>query len=521
MRRMGGTKAHTRSSRRKTGPTSPSKPTQSSAALLNSNERFQELVENANDAIALLSPDGIIEFINRGAERLLGWTREELLGSHMQKVVTPATVRLIEERTARFLAGERLPSIFEAELVHKDGSVVPVEARARVIRNEAGQVIGYQGVYRDVRDRKQAEQRLREREAYFRALSERTADMITIVDADGAIRYVSPSAERILGFAEGEVLGQRGCDFIHPDDVARVMEAFHALLTTPGQTTLVQLRVRDHRGAWHDVEATGANLLEDPLVRGVVINARDMTERMLAEQALRASEERYRRVSESISDYAFSFRIDERGDLYIEWLTDSFPRITGYTVEELLGKPNPLHLYIHPDDVGRVIDTVRTLTPGTVGEYTFRIRTKAGDVRWMRSRAQITVENGKVVRLYGAARDITTERKAQEELQASEARYTEVVAAAPDVIYTLDLDGNLTSLNPAFTTQTGWTREEWDRKSFFLLIHDEDVSRARGLFQQLREGHEVEVFTLRVRTKDGGYRVGEFAPCRNGRMGSS
>ena len=288
------------------------------------------------------------------------------------------------------------------------------------------------------------------------------------------------------------------------------MEQFHTLLTTPGQTTLVQLRVRDHRGAWHDVEATGANLLEDPLVRGVVINARDMTERMLAEQALRASEERYRRVSESISDYAFSFRIDERGDLYIEWLTDSFPRITGYTVEELLGKPNPLHLYIHPDDVGRVIDTVRTLTPGTVGEYTFRIRTKAGDVRWMRSRAQITVENGKVVRLYGAARDITTERTAQEELQASEARYTEVVAAAPDVIYTLDLDGNLTSLNPAFTTQTGWTREEWDRKSFFLLIHPEDVSRARGLFQQLREGHEVEVFTLRVRTKDGGYRVGEF-----------
>ena len=204
MKRMGGTKAHTRSSRRKTGPTAPAKPTQSSAALLNSNEQFRELVENANDAIALLSPDGIIEFINRGAERLLGWTREELLGSHMQKVVTPATVRLIEERTARFLAGERLPSIFEAELVHKDGSVVPVEARARVIRDEAGQVIGYQGVYRDVRDRKQAEQRLREREAYFRALSERTADMITIVDADGAIRYVSPSAERILGFAEGE-----------------------------------------------------------------------------------------------------------------------------------------------------------------------------------------------------------------------------------------------------------------------------------------------------------------------------
>ena len=98
----------------------------SASFLLDSENHFRELVENANDAIALLSPEGIIEFVNRGTEKLLGWTRKELLGSHIRTVVTPATLSLVEERTRRFLAGERLSSIFDAELVHKDGRIVPV-----------------------------------------------------------------------------------------------------------------------------------------------------------------------------------------------------------------------------------------------------------------------------------------------------------------------------------------------------------------------------------------------------------
>jgi PAS domain S-box-containing protein len=510
MRRTKDGKADTRHAPRHVPPTPPRARKQTSSALLDGEDRFRELVENANDAIALLSPTGIIAFVNRGTERLLGWTRRELLRHHMRKVVTPATLRLVEERTARFMAGERLPSIFDAELLHKDGTVIPVEARARVMRDAAGQIIGYQGIYRDVRERKQSEQRLREREAYFRALSERTADMITIVAANGTIRYVSPSAERILGFTEGEVLGQRGFDFIHPDEVGGAMAQFQELLSTPGHTALVHLRVRNHLGAWRYVEATGANLLDDPLVQGVVINSRDITERMQIEQALRASEERYRRVSESISDYAFSFRLDAHGDLAIEWLTESFTRMTGYTVDELLGTPNPLHRYMHPDDVERVMRTVRALTPGTIGEYEFRICTKAGEVRWMRSRAQVTVEHGKIVRLYGAARDITQERAALAALQEQKAQYEQMVEAAPDVIYTFDPEGTLTSLNAAFTTRTGWTTDEWAHQSFFLLIHHDDAAHARSVFQQLREGKEVADFIVRVRTKEGSYRVGEF-----------
>src|SRR5262245_48719814 len=89
-------------------------------ALQESEERYRNLFEHANDAIATFTLDGVITAVNRAAEQLVGWPRAELIGQHASKVATPAAVALAEERTQRFLAGERLPSsMFEAELVHR------------------------------------------------------------------------------------------------------------------------------------------------------------------------------------------------------------------------------------------------------------------------------------------------------------------------------------------------------------------------------------------------------------------
>jgi PAS domain S-box-containing protein len=150
-------------------------------ALRASEERYRSLFENANDAIVTFTLDGIVTSVNRGLEVMLGWSREELIGQHYRKFVTPASVALGEERTRRFLAGERQPSIFEGEHVGKDGRVVPVEVRTRPIRDRAGRPVGFQGIYRDLTARKQAEEALRRAkeaaEAANRAKSEFLATM--------------------------------------------------------------------------------------------------------------------------------------------------------------------------------------------------------------------------------------------------------------------------------------------------------------------------------------------------------
>jgi PAS domain S-box-containing protein len=125
--------------------------------LRESEQRYRNLFENANDAIVTFTLEGTVTSVNRGLEAMLGWSREELIGQHYRKFVTPASVVLGQERTRRFLAGERLSSIFEAEMMGEDGRIIPVEVRTRAIYDSGGKLIGFQGIYRDMSIRKELE----------------------------------------------------------------------------------------------------------------------------------------------------------------------------------------------------------------------------------------------------------------------------------------------------------------------------------------------------------------------------
>src|SRR5262245_24379238 len=104
------------------------------AANEDNGEFYRKVFEDANDPIAVFDMDGTIIKMNRGAERLLGWSREELLGKHYRQVTTPTSVAWVEERRRRVLAGESLPQRpYELDLQRKDGSTVKVEARTQVL----------------------------------------------------------------------------------------------------------------------------------------------------------------------------------------------------------------------------------------------------------------------------------------------------------------------------------------------------------------------------------------------------
>jgi PAS domain S-box-containing protein len=128
------------------------------SALQESEQRYRELFENAGDMIAILALDGTVTDVNREAEVLVGRPREEAVGRHFHEFLTPAANALTEERFRRFSAGEEVPAVFELELVHKNGGVVPVEVRARFIRDAEGNLIGIQTVHRDISARKMLEQ---------------------------------------------------------------------------------------------------------------------------------------------------------------------------------------------------------------------------------------------------------------------------------------------------------------------------------------------------------------------------
>jgi diguanylate cyclase (GGDEF)-like protein/PAS domain S-box-containing protein len=193
------------------------------------------------------------------------------------------------------------------------------------------------GTVHDITQRKRAEEKLRESEKRFRSLTQNALGLITIFGEDGTIRYESPAVERILGYRPEEQIGKNGFDYVHPDDKEQMKETFVEALDNPGQVQpSVEFRLRHKDSSWRHVEVIRTNLLEDPAVKGVVANSRDITERRQTEEKLRESEERYRTVVEQRAESIYLY--DSETKEVLESNT-ALQEMLGYTTEELCGMP--------------------------------------------------------------------------------------------------------------------------------------------------------------------------------------
>jgi PAS domain S-box-containing protein len=137
------------------------------------------------------------------------------------------------------------------------------------------------------RQRRAAEQALREREERFRALVENSSDFLVLADEEGRITYTTPAAARRFGWDPADIVGQQLFHFIHPDDLPRCRTRFDDALGKPGQPVAAEVRFRHLDGTYRTLEGISVNRLHEPAVRSVVINARDVTERRSLEDQLR------------------------------------------------------------------------------------------------------------------------------------------------------------------------------------------------------------------------------------------
>ena len=131
-----------------------------------------------------------------------------------------------------------------------------------------------------------AESRLQDSEQRFRTLIESSTDVVAVIDAQGIIRYVTPSVRRIFGFDPSQVLGHHILDFAHPDHAEQLMRVFEQIKGAPGNTALEQLRIFDGNNETRLIEVTFRNLLHDPAVGGIVANTRDITDRYALQEQL-------------------------------------------------------------------------------------------------------------------------------------------------------------------------------------------------------------------------------------------
>src|SRR2546426_9347219 len=257
--------------------------------------RLRSLFEYAEDFVVACRLDGTITSVNRATEKTLGWSREELIGHNIDRMVTPASVALGQERVRRALAGEKLPKIFELEAVRRDGSLVPAEGWASFIRDARGRPIEHLGVFRDITERRRAEEALRESEERYRSLFDNANDFILTFARDGTVTSVNRAYERLTGWTRDELMERNWGTLVAPADRERMADRTRRALAGEKLPSLFEVGTLCKDGRVVPLEGR-TRMMRDRQGRPIGFQGiyRDITERNLAEQTLRESEARYR-----------------------------------------------------------------------------------------------------------------------------------------------------------------------------------------------------------------------------------
>lgn len=447
--------------------------------LRESEEKYRSFVEQAIDGIVIIQ-DGRIVFANRAAADLGG--HENLVGMEFQDLVAPEVRDEMLDRYRRRIAGEQVPSVYETQLLARDGKVFDVELNAGIIRYE-GATADLVFV-RDIRERKQAEEALREEKNKAQKYLDVAGVMMTVIGSDQRVMSINKKGCEILGYSEEEVLGKNWFDNFVPGNMSgevrgpfeRMMsgerepsEHFeNPILTKSGEERMI---------LWHN------SVLKDETgnIVGVLSSGEDITERKRAEEALRESERVLSTLMSNLPGMAYRCLNDE--DWTMKFVSEGCYALTGYQREDLIDNKRISYAkLISPQDQGYVWEGVQeALKEKRPFKLLYRILTSSGEERWVWEQGQgVFSPEDELVALEGFITDITDRKHAEEALREREELYRTLVNSAEEGIGLVDYDERFLFVNPKMANLVGYGQKELIGKSLLELVPHDEVEFIRS-----------------------------------------
>lgn len=316
-----------------------------------------------------------------------------------------------------------------------------------------------------------------EQEAYFRALIENSAEGVAILDANGVVRYIAPSEERLTGYKFTDIQGQSAFQYIHPEDLPKVLNIFKEGVATPGAVRSVEYRLQRKDGEWRYFEITGHNMLDDPHIKGVVANYRDVTERKQAEQVIKESQSRL----EAVVSTALNGIITMDGEQKITLFNPSAERIFCYSASEVIGQPlakliPERYRHSHESYVEKYGASGNTVRKKGLLDSLYGRRAN-GEEFPMEAFISHSEIGGK--KFYTVIfQDITERKQAEDALKASERKFRALAENIPSVVYQCNNDNKYTFiyLNDSIEALTGYSKQDFlsGQIIFTDLYHPDD-----------------------------------------------
>ena len=466
--------------------------------LLESEERYRTAIEHSNDGVALIG-DKLYLYVNQKFLEMFGYDKpEDVIGKPPMMTVHPDDAERLREYGEKRQQGEAAPERYEYKGIRKDSTIIFIEVSvAETMYQGRPVVLSY---LRDVSKRRLTDEALKRSEEHFRTLIEKSSEVIFLTDKNRKRIYVSPSITRILGYTAEEFLSFGMGEFTHPDDTVAVNAVRSHILANPGETVTFVNRLLHKDGSWRWVETTMRNLLSEPSVGSLVANFHDITERKLAEEALRESENKFRDLTEK--SFVGIYIIQ---DNVFQYVNARFAEIHGYTIEEIINRKNTEEMIL-PGDLQSVEESLLPRGSGTARSRhnEFRIVTKTGKVKHVETYGTRTIFQGKPATI-GAIIDITERKQVEEALRKSEEKYRNIFENAVDGIFQTTPEGQLLSANPALARLFGFNPSEDSLESvsgtierFYANMEDRKV-----LIDRIKTCGSVEKFEIQLIRIDG------------------
>lgn len=262
--------------------------------------RYRQLFENANDIIYVHDLAGNYISVNQAAERIFGYTRDEVLRLNMTEIIAPDHLKLVKRKLSQKLTSRRGQTVYEVDCIVKNGRRLTLEINSSVIVSD-GVPIAVQGVARDITDRKLAEERSRKIEERYRDLFENANDLIYTHDMDGRFTSLNRAGEIITGYSREETIEMNIADVVAPEFLkgARTMTAKKVAGDRPTTYELEIIAKDGHRVA---LELSTRLITQNDLPVGVQGIARDISARRAAENALHNTISLFSSTFESTAD---------------------------------------------------------------------------------------------------------------------------------------------------------------------------------------------------------------------------
>jgi len=415
-----------------------------------------------------------VEYVSENVEKILLYSVDDFISRKViySKIIHPNDIENVTNEVSKY--SDTNVNSFEHKtyrIIDKNGNIKWVKDITHIKRNINNEITHYEGIIIDITEQKESEHELKISEEYYKSIMENSSDVISVIDKNGKSIFRSASYEKVMGFTAEEMLGKNIFQFVFPDDKERLLKQLGESIATPNKTHKINFKAYHKDGTLRYLEGSGKNMLASPIVKGIIINYRDITERKKIERAIKESEEKYKNIIENFTDVYY--RADSEGKITMVspsameiFRCSSIDEIIGFSIE---------NVYSKKEDRAKFLQKLKK--EGRVKNFrTILIRNDGTEVYVETTAKLLLDENNKYIGVEGIVRDISERKEAELALKASNEKYQTVANYTYDWEYWIDTNNNFAYVSPSSERITGYKPKEFyeDKNLMHKIIHPDD-----------------------------------------------